>query len=304
MKPSEEARLTRAVAASLAGCRDERFRAVMTELVKRLHAFVRETELTEAEWLEAIEFLTATGKLCDAKRQEFILLSDVLGVSTLIDEINHRGATAATETTVLGPFYVDGAPEVPNGADISGGLRGEPVYITGRVLTAGGEPVAGAALEVWQVRPDALYDVQDAAFERQGLQLRARLRAGPDGRYAFRTLAPVSYAVPTDGPVGALLRRAGRHPMRPAHVHFIVQAPGFERIVTHLFPRGDPYLDSDTVFGVRDSLVVDFRPMSAAEAAAAGQEPGVLRVDYDFRLTPADSNERRSAPAGAARSST
>lgn len=304
MKSSDEAQLTRAVVASLSGCRDERFRAVMTALITHLHAFVREAELTEAEWLEAIKFLTAAGKMCDEKRQEFILLSDVLGVSTLVDTINHRGAAGATETTVLGPFYVADPPEVPNGADISGGLGGEPVYITGRVLTAGGEPVAGATLEVWQVRPDALYDVQDAAFERHGMQLRARLHAGPDGRYAFRTLKPVSYAVPTDGPVGALLRRAGRHAMRPAHVHFIVQAPGFERVVTHLFAQGDPHLDSDTVFGVRNSLVVDFRPMSAAEAAAVGQEAGVLRVDYDFRLTPADSNEQRSAPASAARAGT
>lgn len=269
---SEQA-LTDAVIARMEGCDNPRLKEVMAAVVRHLHALVREVQPTEAEWFQAIQFLTATGQKCDDKRQEFILLSDTLGVSMLVDAINHQKPGGETESTVLGPFYVEGAPEFPMGADIRpNGADGAPTLVSGRVTDGNGRPIQGATLDVWQAGADGFYDVQKPGSE---LALRGRFRTGADGRYHFRTVKPVSYPIPIDGPVGQMLLRLGRHPYRPAHLHFIVQAEGFEPLTTHLFVKGDEYLDSDVVFGVKDSLIVDFKP---------GEKPGEFRCDYDFVL--------------------
>jgi hydroxyquinol 1,2-dioxygenase len=298
MRHSVEADLTEAVLARLAPGAAPRFKQVMTSLVQHLHAFVREVELTEEEWFEGIRFLTAAGQKSDDKRQEFILLSDVLGVSMLVDAINHRAPQGATESTVLGPFFVEGAPVYENGTDLTRDLElaGEPTWVTGRVRSVEGKPIAGAMVDVWQARPDSLYDVQDADA---GLELRGRFRSDAEGRFWYRTYKPVSYPVPTDGPVGRLLDAMGRHPMRPAHIHFIIAAPGYEQLVTHLFAAGDEYLDSDAVFGVKESLIARFEHVeSAAEARRLGMPSPFLRLDFDFRLAPA-SGARTRAPVTA-----
>lgn len=278
--------LTEAVLSGLSSCKDERLKRVMASLVVHLHAFVREVELAEAEWFDAVKFLTATGQMCDDKRQEFILLSDTLGVSMLVDAINHRRGGAGTESTVFGPFFVEGAPEVEFGGDIANGLPGERTYVSGRVTSADGKPIAGTLIDVWQVRSDQLYDVQDSRAG--GLQARAKLHTDGQGRYAFRTIKPVSYPIPTDGPVGKMLLELARHPYRPAHIHFMLTAPGYEKLVTHIFPAGDPYLDSDAVFGVKDSLVVDFeRSESEVDATKLGLRAPFFTVNYNFVLVPA-----------------
>ena len=285
MRNLTEQNLTEAVLAKLTGSEDARFKQIMTSLIKHLHAFVREVELTEAEWLAGIQFLTATGQKCDDKRQEYILLSDTLGVSMLVDAINHRKPDRATESTVLGPFYVAGAPEMPSGANIAEGVPGEPTYFSGRVLTPQGKPIAGATLDLWSTDGEGWYDVQRGD---KGMRARAKIKTDAEGRYAFWTIKPVSYPIPTDGPVGKMLLKMGRHPYRPAHTHMIVSAPGFEPVTTHLFVEGDPYLESDAVFGVKNSLVASF----------ARQQPGIApdgrrtdkpyyTVQYDFGLIPA-----------------
>ena len=285
MRNELETSLTDAVIARLSPDANPRFRRIMTSLIRHLHDFAREVELTEEEWFEGIQFLTDTGKKCDDKRQEFILLSDVLGVSMLVDAINHRGSAEATETTVLGPFFVHGAPDIENGGDMAAGWEGEPTYVYGRVLSADGRPLAGALLDLWQSNSAGWYDVQLA--DTGGKQLRAKLRTDAEGRFRFRTILPTSYAVPTDGPTGLVLERMGRHPMRPAHLHFMVSAPGYQTLVTHLFVRGDPYLESDAVFGVKDSLIVDFvRCESQDEARAVGLQAPFYRASYDFVLRP------------------
>ncbi|MHB8666803.1 MAG: intradiol ring-cleavage dioxygenase [Burkholderiales bacterium] len=291
-----ETTLTEAVIARLSAEAEPRFRRIMQSLIRYLHDFVREVELTEEEWFEGIKFLTATGQKCDDKRQEFILMSDVLGVSMLVDAINHRGSGNATETTVLGPFYVHGAPEIDNGGDMAAGWNGEPTYVSGRVLSTAGKPLAGALLDLWQSNGEGSYDVQLA--DTGGKQLRAKLRTDAEGRFSVRTILPTSYPVPTDGPMGLVLERMGRHPMRPAHLHFMVSAPGYETVVTHLFVKGDPYLESDAVFGVKDSLIVDFRRSeSQAEAQQLGLRAPFYRASYDFVLRPAGKAKQQAARA-------
>jgi len=249
--------LTRAVIDRTQGAADPRLREIMAALVRHLHDFAREVKLSEAEWLTAIEFLTRTGQMCDDKRQEFILLSDTLGLSMLVDALNNRREGRETPSTVLGPFYVPGAPELPMDADISASTNGGiKTSVSGRVLDAQGKPIEGATLDVWQTAPNGLYDVQDS--QAPEFNLRGRFRTESDGVYRFRTVKPVSYPVPTDGPVGQMLLALGRHPYRPAHLHFMITAPGFEKLTTHIFVRGDPYLESDAVFGVKEALVVDF----------------------------------------------
>ena len=278
-----EQNLTEAVLAKLEGATDARFKEIMTSLIKHLHAFVRETELTEQEWFTGIQFLTATGQKCDAKRQEYILLSDTLGVSMLVDAINHRQPGGATETTVLGPFYVSGAKDMPMWADIAGEAPGEPAYVSGRVLDVNGKPIAGAVLDVWQTDGEGYYDVQRPGGDEH--YARGKFTTAADGRYGLRTVKPVSYPVPTDGPVGKMLLGMGRHPYRPAHVHVIATAPGYERVATHLFVAGDPYLDSDAVFGVKRSLVVNFKPHPTGPAPD-GKKSAVpfCSAEFDFRL--------------------
>lgn len=251
-----------------------RLKEVMTSLVKHLHGFVREVRPTEAEWLAGIEFLTETGHWCDDKRQEFILMSDTLGVSMLVDFINHGKSVGATETTVFGPFFVKDAPEMVLGANIAlPGTPGEPCSITGSVKGLDGKPVTGAIIDVWEAGGDGFYDVQKTA----GTNLRARFRSDAEGKFNFKCVFPVSYPVPHDGPVGRMLVATERHPMRPGHLHTMFTAPGYETLVTHLFVRGDKYLDSDAVFGVKDSLVVDFQKSASGEYSA----------HYDFVLRPA-----------------
>lgn len=285
MRNLNEANLTDAALARLEGAPDARFKQIMTSLIRHLHGFIRETELTEQEWLTGIQFLTATGQKCDDTRQEYILLSDTLGVSMLVDAINHRKPGGATETTVLGPFYVSGAKDVPMWADIGAGVAGEPAYVSGRVLDVDGKPIAGAVLNVWQTDGDGYYDVQRPGGNER--YARGKFTTGADGRYGFRTVKPVSYAIPTDGPVGVMLLAMGRHPYRPAHVHAIVTAPGHESVATHIFVEGDPYLDSDAVFGVKNSLVMEFR-QHAAGPAPDGKKSSVpfCSVEFDFRLVP------------------
>jgi len=281
MRNLTEANLTDTVVAKIDAGADARFSAVATSLIRHLHAFVRETELTEEEWLAGIEFLTATGHKCDERRQEFILLSDTLGVSMLVDAINHRKPGGASETTVLGPFYLPDARDLPMGSNIAEGIAGTPAFFSGRVLDVGGAPIAGAVLDVWQVDGDGFYDVQ-----RPGASYaRGRFTTAADGRYAFRTVKPVSYSIPTDGPVGVMLRAMGRHPFRPAHVHLVVSAPGYGAVTTHLFVKGDPYLDTDAVFAVKESLIVDFVAHPAGRAPDGGTcaEP-YCTASYDFRL--------------------
>lgn len=264
-----------------------RLREILNALITHLHGFVRDVELTEAEWLEAIRFLTATGRQCDDKRQEFILLSDTLGVSMLVDAINHPKGGAGTESTVLGPFHVDGAPAMPYGGDLRRRVLEEavPCLVTGRVVDAAGQALAGATLDVWQTSANGLYDVQDPAAP--AWNLRGTFTAEDDGAYALVTEKPVSYPVPTDGPVGRLLAAAGRHAYRPAHLHFIVAAPGFETLVTHIFVAGDPYLDTDAVFATKASLVADFKSSDdAALAARFGLSTPFCHLEFDFGLMP------------------
>jgi protocatechuate 3,4-dioxygenase beta subunit len=280
-----EARITESVLRSLEGTPDARLKQVMTSLITYLHAFIREVELTEAEWMQAIQFLTRVGQMCDDRRQEFILLSDTLGVSMLVDAINHRADGGATESTVLGPFYREGARDLPAGATTSLDGRGEPAVVSGRVLSTDGHPLAGALLDVWEGNDEGLYEQQDP--NQPDMNLRGRFRTDDEGRFKIVAIKPVSYPVPDDGPVGQMLRALGRHPYRPAHIHFIVSAEGHAPLTTHLFASGDPYLDSDVVFGTKDALVVDFvRHDSPEEAAGLGVAAPFYTVEYDFVLKP------------------
>jgi hydroxyquinol 1,2-dioxygenase len=248
--------LTNAVLASFDGAKTERFKTIAESLVKHLHAFATEVQLTEEEWFKGIDFLTRTGHITDDKRQEFVLLSDVLGLSMLVVGINNRRPPEATESTVFGPFFVENSPAFSNGDDIAHGFSGEPCYMAGRVVDVEGEPVAGARVEVWQADDDGFYDVQYAGLDEP--RGRGHLFTDEDGRFAFWSVKPEAYPIPADGPVGELLDAGGRGPMRPAHVHFMVTAEGYQRLITHVFVEGDEYLDSDAVFGVRSALIAPF----------------------------------------------
>lgn len=286
-----ERALTEQVVARFADTPDARLRTLMQALVRHLHAFVHEVEPTEAEWLAAIRFLTETGQMCDdVVRQEFILLSDTLGVSMLVDAINHRYTTGATDTTVFGPFYIEGMPERAYGENMAF-TPGTPALVHGRVLTTDGEPVANALLDAWQTANNGMYSGQDPAQPHGNL--RGRYRTDAQGRYAIRTIVPVCYPIPTDGPVGRMLEATRRHPWRPAHLHFMITAPGHSALVTHLFNQNDPYLDSDAVFGVKDSLRVDYdeRPAGEALGRAFGFEGGFREARYDFVLERAGRRE-------------
>jgi hydroxyquinol 1,2-dioxygenase len=272
------------VLASFANTPDARLRTLMQSLVRHLHAFVGEVEPTEAEWLAAIRFLTDTGRMCDGVvRQEFILLSDTLGVSMLVDAINHRQAKGGTDSTVFGPFYMSGMPDRAYGESMAF-TPGRQAVVRGRVLSTNGEPVAGAVLDVWQTADNGMYSGQDTA-QPYG-NLRGRYRTDAEGRYAIRTIVPVSYPIPTDGPVGRMLEATARHPWRPAHLHFMIEAPGHRTLVTHLFDEDDPYLDSDAVFGVKSSLKVAYRERPADDALgrAFGFDGPFREANYDFVL--------------------
>ena len=277
MRNLHQDNITQAVIARLANTPDPRLKEIMTALVQHLHAFAREVKLTEAEWLKGIEFLTATGQHCNDKRQEFILLSDVLGLSMLTVAMNNDKPQGCTEATVFGPFYVEGAPHYENGDDLANGASGEPCQVRGVVRGLNGEPVANAAIEVWQADDEGHYDVQKS--ELNHAQARGVLKSRADGSFDFRTIVAEAYPIPTDGPVGDMLKATKRHPWRPAHLHFMIKAEGYETLITHVFREGDPYLDSDAVFGVRQSLVADW----------VRQPDGDYLLEYDFVLNPVRS---------------
>jgi hydroxyquinol 1,2-dioxygenase len=264
---------------------DARLREIMLALVRHLHGFVKEVNLTEREWFAAIQFLSETGRLCDDKRQEFILLSDTLGVSMVVDLINHRKPDGATESTVFGPFHRDGAPDMPAGGNIAPrDAAGTPTIISGRVVDLQGTALPTARLDVWQADSSGRYDSQYAGSDE--LHMRGMFRADRDGRYTIRTVRPVHYPIPSDGPVGRMLRATNRHPWRPAHVHFVVSAEGYEPVTTHIFDDADPYLDSDTVFAVKDSLICHFVRHDERDAASRrfAVDPPFYTVDFDFVL--------------------
>ena len=278
--------LTQAVVASFDGARSERFRTIADSLVKHLHAFASEVGLTEEEWFAGIDFLTRIGHITTEQRQEFILLSDVLGLSMLVVERNNRHPDGATESTVFGPFFVEGSPAFANGDDIAAGAPGEPCYMSGRVLGVGGEPIAGARVEVWQADEDGFYDVQYDDLDRP--RGRGHLSTDDEGRFWFWSVKPEAYPIPADGPVGELLEAGGRGPMRPAHVHFMVTADGYRRLITHVFVEGDEHLDADAVFGVRSHLIAPFEhhePGTAPDGRT--MDVPFWSMSYDLKMTEA-----------------
>ncbi|MGX5801120.1 intradiol ring-cleavage dioxygenase [Bradyrhizobium sp. Arg314] len=265
---------------------DPRLRQVMGVLVKHLHAAVKEIEPTREEWLQGIQFLTEVGKMCSDWRQEFILLSDTLGVSMLVDAINHRRPNGATENTILGPFYVPEAPRYEHGANICLDGKGEPMVVRGRVLDTAGKPIAGALIDVWQTNDDGFYDVQQKDVQ-PDWNLRGVFTTDATGEYWYRSVKPRYYPIPDDGPVGKMLAALGRHPNRAAHVHYIVSAPGYDPVITHIFAPDCRYLAEDAVFGVKDSLIADFTKVTDREKASElGFEAPFWSVEWDFVLAP------------------
>lgn len=262
-----------------------RLREVMQSLVTHLHDFAKDVNLTHEEWETGISFMERAGEISDEARHEFVLLSDVLGLSSLVDMINSK--PEGTSSSVLGPFHISGAPPLEIGGDMKDRFEGEVLIAEGIVQDVDGNPIEGASVDIWQTAPNGLYSSQDAdqdQFSFHGIQT-----TGADGRYAFTTVKPVEYTVPTDGPVGDILNATGRHPWRPSHLHFIVKAPGFRSLVTEVFPDDDPYLDQDTVFGVRDDLVMSYQNMPAGSfpdgfALSGKVDEPYLRVDFDLVL--------------------
>ena len=274
MRNLNEDTITQAVIERFSKTPDPRLKEILTSLIQHLHAFARETQLTEAEWFQGIDFLTRTGHMCDDKRQEFILLSDTLGLSMLTVTMNNKKPAGCTEATVFGPFYVEGAPRYENGDDVANGASGQPCVVRGTVCGLDGQPVPNATIEVWQADADGNYDVQYAELVHP--QARGVLQARADGSFDFRTIVAEAYPIPTDGPVGEMLRASRNHPWRPAHLHFMIKAEGYETLITHVFRDGDQYLDSDAVFGVRQSLVADW----------VQQADGSWLLEFDFVLNP------------------
>lgn len=277
MKYFTEEASVETVNARIASNTDPRIAEVMACLVKHLHAFIKEIHLSQQEWEIAIEQLTAVGKICSDERQEFILLSDVLGASMLVDAINNRRPPEATQNTVLGPFYVANAPVRAMGDDISLDGKGDSCLFTGRVIDLKGTPLEGACIDIWSDNADGFYDVQQPGIQPKWNN-RGRFFTGKDGLYSFRGIKPVSYPIPDDGPVGKLLALLGRHPYRPAHMHYMVTAPGFQKIVTHTFVGDDTYIESDTVFGVKSTLIAPYEPLENAQT--------LWHSPFDFVMTP------------------
>ena len=279
-----EDNITELAAARWGTAHDPRTAELLGALVRHLHAFAREVRLTEAEWMAAVQWLKRTGQISDDKREEFILASDVLGLSMLVVQMNHRLDAAATPATVLGPFHIEGSPELDFGADMSDGLPGVPLHVTGTVRDLDGKAVAGAVLDVWQADTDGNYESQLDVDE---ARLRAKYTTRPDGTYCVRTVAPLGYSIPMDGPVGDLIRQTDISHYRPAHVHFRIDVPGYAPLITHLFREGAPYLDSDVVFGTKQELVVAFTGRDPGPTPDGGTADGPwLLAEYDFVLQP------------------
>ncbi|MEQ1760986.1 MAG: dioxygenase [Vicinamibacterales bacterium] len=284
-KQTTEDDITAEVLRRLEGTPDPRLKQIVQSLIKHTHMFLKDVQLTEAEWFEGIRFLTETGQKCDDRRQEFILLSDTTGVSMVVDLISHRKPEGATESTVFGPFYRPGANDLPAGGNMATtDAKGVPAIISGRVLDGSGAPIAGALLDAWQANSQGFYDSQLASHDT--LQMRGKYTTDKDGRFLIRTTRPVAYQIPTDGPVGRMLQATGRHGWRPAHVHFVVSADGYEPVTTHIFDSIDKYLEGDAVFGVKDSLIVEFKEhASQAELAKQlGVPAPYVTADFDFVL--------------------
>jgi hydroxyquinol 1,2-dioxygenase len=269
----------------------------MASLIQHLHAFARDVQLSEHEWAFAIDFLTKTGQSCTRSRQEFILLSDTLGLSTLVTQMNHPSQGKETEQTVLGPFHRESAPQFPLGADIAAGIEGKPLFISGTVSDSHGQPIAGARVDIWHADPRGEYDVQKPALD-GAMRLRGVFHTDAAGRFHCWSIKPTCYPVPTDGPVGLLLKASKRHPMRPAHVHFMIDAKGFDRLITHVFEAGDRYIESDAVFGVRDALIIPFK----LKRNKTGPDGSVMHrsyyhIHYDFHMRTPKSKPKRQNKA-------
>ena len=282
---AREAKLVELVRHSFDGAPDERLKTVLSSLVTHLHAFITDVRLTDEEWTAAISFLTEVGHITDERRQEFILLSDVLGASMQVISVNNQAYENATEATVFGPFFVDDAPLIEQGGDIAGLAHGQPCWVEGAVRDISGAPVAGARIEVWEADEDGFYDTQ---YDDARVAGRAHLFSEGDGSFRFWAITPTPYPIPHDGPVGRLLAAVGRSPMRASHLHFMVTAPEFRTLVTHIFVRGCDYLDSDSVFGVQDSLIVDFDEQPQGESTPDGRDvDSWTRTRFDIVLAPA-----------------
>ena len=285
-----EAESSDVVVAQNENAKSERLKEVMASITHHLHAAIKEIEPTQEEWMTAIQFLTATGHKSDDWRQEYILLSDILGVSMLVDAINSRRPVGASENTVLGPFHIGGTPEYEMGTNICLDGKGEDMVVRGRVLDVEGNPLEGVKIDVWQANDEGFYDVQQKGIQ-PDFNLRGVFRTGADGTYWFKAVRPKHYSIPADGPVGALLDQLGRHPYRPAHLHYIISKDGYDEVTTHIFDPDDPYIDSDSVFGVKESLIAEFNkvddPSRVAEMAFEG--PHYWDVEFDFVLAPQKS---------------
>ena len=296
MSQFNEDTLTAAVMKRMDEAKDPRFKEVMKSAIKHLHAFAREVNLTEEEWFEGIKFLTAVGQKCDDKRQEFILLSDILGLSMMVVALNHKTAPGATEATVLGPFFAHGAKEYEYGGDLRQGasMQGEDVWVSGRITSIDGKPIPNAVLDIWQAKADGIYDLQTGGE----FELRGRVKANAKGEYAFKSYKPKFYSVPMDGPVGDLVRATGNHHMRPAYMHAIVSAPGYQQVITHVFVEGDPYIDHDAVWAVKHSLVGKYRKVDdAAKAKELGMPNPFTVLEWDFKLSPETTKARKKIAA-------
>lgn len=284
-----ETALTEQVVASFDGAADARLKQIMQALTRHLHAFIREVRLTEPEWKTAIDFLTAAGHITDDRRQEFILLSDVLGASMQTINVNNEAYQDATEATVFGPFFLENAPEIPQGGDISAGAVGQPCWVEGTVSDTDGNPVPGARIEVWECDEDGLYDVQ---YPDGRMAARAHLFTDDEGRYRFWGLTPVPYPIPHDGPVGKMLAATGRSPVRAAHLHFMASAADLRTLVTHIFVDGDPQIEiGDSVFGVKESLIKEFTVQPAGTPTPDGRDlagQAWTRANFDIVLAPRD----------------
>ena len=273
-----------------ANAKSARLAQVMAALIPHLHAAIKEIEPTQAEWFDAIMFLTRTGQISNEWRQEWILLSDTMGVSMLVDAINNRKPSGASESTVLGPFHLPDAPELPLGADICLDQKGDPMLVKGRILALDGTPIPHAKLDVWQANDEGFYDVQQKGIQ-PDFNLRGVFRTNEKGEYWFKGVKPKFYPIPADGPVGQLMDLLGRHPFRPAHLHYIISAEGFDTLTTHIFDPDDPYIHSDAVFGVKQSLMAKFEPVTdPARQAAAGYAGAYYEVAHDFVLAPAKAS--------------